>query len=49
MEHLNDQDGTCPKCDKQFFRWENENGSVVVSLVQDIDGLHTYDNLEMRG
>jgi NAD-dependent SIR2 family protein deacetylase len=49
MEHLNDQDGTCPKCDKQFFRWENENGSVVVSLTQDIDGLHIYDNLEMRG
>jgi NAD-dependent SIR2 family protein deacetylase len=49
MEQLNDQDGTCPKCDKQFFRWENENGSIVVSLTQDIDGLHIYDNLELRG
>ena len=45
MEMLNDLDGTCPKCGKQFFRWENENGSVVVSLTKDFDGLHTYDNL----
>jgi hypothetical protein len=29
--------------------WENENGSIVVSLTQEIDGLHTYDNLTMRG
>jgi NAD-dependent SIR2 family protein deacetylase len=49
IEMLNDLDGTCPKCEKQFFRWENENGSIVVSLTQEIDGLHTYDNLVMRG
>jgi len=45
MEMLNDQDGTCPECNNQFFRWENLNGSVVVSLNKNIDGLHTYDNL----
>jgi NAD-dependent SIR2 family protein deacetylase len=49
IEILNDMDSTCPKCEKQFFRWENENGSIVVSLTQEIDGLHTYDNLTMRG
>ena len=49
MEMLNDQDDNCPKCEKQFFRWENQDGSIVVSLIQDIDGLHTYDNLIMRG
>lgn len=45
MEMLNDLSGTCPNCEKQFFRWENLDGSVVVSLTKDIDGLHTYDNL----
>jgi NAD-dependent SIR2 family protein deacetylase len=49
MEMLNDQDGSCPKCESQFFRWVNQDGSIVVSLTQDIDGLHTYDNLVMRG
>jgi len=49
MEMLNDQDDNCPKCEKQFFRWEKQDGSIVVSLIQDIDGLHTYDNLTMRG
>ena len=46
MEMLNDLDGTCPKCAKQFFRWENKDGSVVVSLTKNFDGLHTYDNLQ---
>jgi hypothetical protein len=45
MEMLNDLDGTCPKCGNQFFRWENENGSVVVSLTKDFDGLHSYETL----
>jgi NAD-dependent SIR2 family protein deacetylase len=45
MEMLNDLDGTCPKCERQFFRWENLDGSVVVSLTKNLDGLHTYDNL----
>ena len=45
MESLNDMDGVCDKCEAQFFRWENENGSIVVSLIKDVDGLHTYDNL----
>ena len=45
MEMLNDMDGTCPKCEEQFFCWENQDGSVVVSLTRNFDGLHTYDNL----
>ena len=45
METLNDQDGTCPQCGEQFFKWENKDGSIVVSLTQNFDGLHTYDNL----
>jgi hypothetical protein len=50
MEMLNDLDGTCPRCDKQFFRWENQDGSVVVSLIKDLDGRHTYENLtEVKG
>jgi len=46
---LNDMDGDCPNCHNQFFRWENEDGSIVVSLTQNIDGLHTYDNLTWKG
>jgi hypothetical protein len=49
IEMLNDTDGICPNCRNQFFRWVNQDGSIVVSLTQDIDGLHTYDNLVMRG
>jgi hypothetical protein len=45
MEFLNDLDGVCPSCDEQFFRWENQNGSIVVSLTKDVEGLHTYENL----
>jgi hypothetical protein len=45
MEILNDMDGVCPKCEEQFFRWDNQDGSIVVSLTRNIDGLHTYDNL----
>ena len=45
MTTLNDLDGSCPRCEEQFFRWENFNGSIVVSLTQNLDGLHTYDNL----
>lgn len=45
MEMLNDQDGTCPNCEEQFFKWTNQDGSIVVSLQKDINGLHTYDNL----
>lgn len=47
MEMLNDTDGSCPKCDNQFFRWENKNGSIVVSLTKNYDGLRTYDNLTL--
>jgi hypothetical protein len=49
MEMLNDYEGVCPKCDRQFWRWENVNGSIVVSLTQNINGVHTYDNLVMSG
>ena len=49
MEMLNDQDGVCPECSAQFFRWENQNGSIVVSLSKNVNGLHTYDNLVWNG
>jgi hypothetical protein len=45
MTTLNDLDGSCPKCDEQFFRWDNQDGSIVVSLIKNLDGLRTYDNL----
>ena len=45
MEILNDMDGVCPECGAQFFRWINQNGSIVVSLTKNLDGLHTYDSL----
>ena len=45
MEMLNDMGGDCPECDNQFFRWQNQDGSIVVSLTQNFDGLHTYENL----
>jgi len=49
METLNDMDGICPQCEEQFFRWENLDGSIVVSLTKNTDGLHTYDNLTLKG
>jgi NAD-dependent SIR2 family protein deacetylase len=49
METLNDMDGICPQCEEQFFRWENIDGSIVVSLTKNLDGLHTYDNLTLKG
>jgi NAD-dependent SIR2 family protein deacetylase len=45
IEIMNDRGDACPKCEEQFLRWENQNGSIVVSLTQNFDGLHTYDNL----
>lgn len=45
IEILNDRGGGCPECGEEFFRWENQNGSIVVSLTQNLDGFHTYDNL----
>jgi len=45
IEVMNDRGDACPKCEEEFFRWENLDGSIVVSLSQNIDGLHTYDNL----
>lgn len=45
MEMLNDLDGKCPKCENQFFRWENKDGSIVVSY---IDENGNYDNLVME-
>ncbi len=47
IEMLNDLVGNCPQCQKQFFRWENQDGSIVVSLV---DGENDeYDNLVLKG
>ena len=46
METLNDMDGTCPKCERQFFRWENQDGSIVVSHT---DEQGNYDNLVVKG
>lgn len=49
MTTLNDLDGNCPRCEEQFFKWENFDGSIVVSLTKNFDGLHTYDNLVWNG
>jgi hypothetical protein len=46
METLNDLSGVCPKCERQFFKWRNQDGSIVVSLINK-DG--NYDNLVMKG
>jgi NAD-dependent SIR2 family protein deacetylase len=46
MEMLNDLSGQCPNCDLQFFRWENNDGSIVVSLT---DQNGNYDNLVSKG
>ena len=46
IEILNDLMGVCPNCEGQFFRWENKDGSIVVSLI-DTNG--NYDNLVMMG
>lgn len=46
MEMLNDLSGECPECKEQFFRWVNEDNSIVVSL---IDEQGNYDNLIMKG
>ncbi len=48
IEILNDLVGDCPKCQAQFFRWENVDGSIVVSLI-DPDDEDKYDNLVMKG
>ena len=49
IERLNDMDGICPECENQFFKWENVDGSIVVSLTKNTDGLYTYDNLVLKG
>lgn len=35
IETLNDMGDGCPECEEQFFRWLNEDGSIVVSLTKD--------------
>jgi hypothetical protein len=32
IEMINDMDGRCEECDYQFFRWENQDGTIIVSL-----------------
>lgn len=44
MESLNDMADSCPECENEFFRWLNEDGSIVVSLT--ING--KYSNLVME-
>jgi len=47
IEMLNDLSGNCRECQKQFFRWVIQDGSIVVSLV---DGENDeYDNLVLKG
>lgn len=46
MERLNDMDGLCPECEEQFFKWENIDGSIVVSYT---DENGNYDNLVFKG
>ena len=45
IEIANDLGGVCPDCENQFFRWENQDGSIVVSLSSVKDRIATYDNL----
>ena len=45
IEVMNDSDGTCPKCQNAFMRWENQDGSISISLTTDIDGLYSHENL----
>jgi hypothetical protein len=45
----NDLDGNCPNCENQFFRWENQDGSIVVSLEDWKDNIKSYDNLVFQG
>ena len=49
IEIFNDLGGDCPDCDNQFFRWENEDGSIVVSLTEGKGTISTYDNLVYSG
>ena len=49
IEAINDLAGACPDCNNQFFRWENENGSIVVSLYKYENNEEIYDNLVFEG
>lgn len=49
MEFINDLMGACPECENQFFRWENQDGSIVVSLTTEKDNITKYDNLVFEG
>ena len=48
IERINDLADCCPECENQFFRWENQDGSIVVSLTQEKDGKEIYDNLVLE-
>jgi NAD-dependent SIR2 family protein deacetylase len=50
IEVMNDLVGECPDCNMAFFRWENQDGSIVVSLRKEgVDGEEVYDNLVLKG
>jgi len=49
IEIMKDMDENCPRCDQQFFRWENFNSSITVSLKQQYDGMETFDTLTYMG
>jgi NAD-dependent SIR2 family protein deacetylase len=49
IEIFNDLGGGCPDCENEFYRWENEDGSIVVSLSGLKDNIATYDNLVFKG
>jgi hypothetical protein len=44
IERLNDMGDVCPDCENEFFRWLNDDGSIVVSLT--VNG--QYSNLVME-
>lgn len=50
IEMMNDLAGDCPDCGNEFFRWEDKNGSIVVSLneLKNNDFI-SYDNLVFNG
>lgn len=45
IEIFNDLGGDCPDCNNQFFRWKNQDGSIVVSLTKGKGATSTYENL----
>ena len=46
---LNDLDATCPMCGAEFVKWTRDNGDIVITLNQELDGLTTNEHLTYFG